>query len=72
MPSTVIAENKVALHTRLSKEAQLVRNALIEQGLETPMSDQQLTRDEKYDRIKIAMTEVAQFISKQLKPIDGK
>ena len=38
MPSTVIAENKLALHTRLSQEAQLVRNALTEQGLETPMS----------------------------------
>jgi|TARA_B110000003_G_C16606734_1_gene517845 GTP cyclohydrolase I len=58
MPSTVIAENNVALHTRLSNEAQLVHNALLKQGLETPMSGQQLTRDEKYDRIKDAMTEV--------------
>ena len=58
MPSTVIAENKLALHTRLSQEAQLVRNVLTEQGLETPMSGEQLTRDEKYDRIKVAMTEV--------------
>ena len=29
MPSTAIAENKVAFHCRLSNEAQMVRNALI-------------------------------------------
>jgi GTP cyclohydrolase I len=58
MPSTVITEKNIALHSRLSNEAQLVRNALIKKGLETPMSGQQLTRDEKYNRIKDAMTEV--------------
>ncbi|MDG1473548.1 MAG: GTP cyclohydrolase I FolE, partial [Porticoccaceae bacterium] len=58
MPSTVITESNIALHSRLSNEAQLVRNALIKKSLETPMSGQQLTRDEKYNRIKDAMTEV--------------
>ena len=66
MPSTAIAENKVALHTRLSNEAQLVRNALIEKGLETPLSGQQLTRDEKYSRIKEAMTDVVSAIGLDL------
>jgi len=66
MPSTAIAENNVALHTRLSTEAQLVRNALIEKGLETPLSGQQLTRDEKYTRIKEAMTDVVSALGLDL------
>ena len=66
MPSTAIAENNVALHTRLSNEAQLVRNALIEKGLETPLSGQQLTRDEKYTRIKEAMTDVVSALGLDL------
>ncbi|MEE3240791.1 MAG: GTP cyclohydrolase I FolE [Pseudomonadota bacterium] len=66
MPSTAIAENNVALHTRLSTEAQLVRNALIEKGLETPLSGQHLTRDEKYTRIKEAMTDVVSALGLDL------
>mgnify|MGYP001997935510 FL=1 len=66
MPSTAIAENNVALHTRISNEAQLVRNALIEKGLETPLSGQQLTRDEKYARIKEAMTDVVSALGLDL------
>ena len=42
----------------VSVEAQLVRQALLEKGLETPMIPNGLTRDEKYDRIKAAMTDV--------------
>mgnify|MGYP002837752415 FL=1 len=66
MPSTAIAENNVALHTRFSTEAQLVRNALIEKGLETPLSGQLLTRDEKYTRIKEAMTDVVSALGLDL------
>tara|TARA_B100000767_G_scaffold269914_1_gene292626 strand:+ start:3801 stop:4493 length:693 start_codon:yes stop_codon:yes gene_type:complete len=66
MPSTAIAENNVALHIRLSNEAQLVRDALVEKGLETPLSGQQLTRDEKYARIKDAMTEVVSALGLDL------
>ena len=66
MPSTAIAENKVAFHCRLSNEAQMVRNALIEKGLETPLSGQQLTRDEKYSRIKDAMTDVVSALGLDL------
>mgnify|MGYP003859892835 CR=1 FL=1 len=66
MPSTAIAENKVAFHSRFSSEAQLVRNALIERGLETPLSGQQLTRDEKYSRIKDAMTQVVSALGLDL------
>ena len=56
MPTTAIAGNDINFRSNLSKEAQLVRNALIERGLETPMSGLQLSRDEKYARIKDAMT----------------
>lgn len=41
-----------------SPEALAVRDALIERGLETPMLETGLTRDEKYERIKASMTEV--------------
>jgi GTP cyclohydrolase I len=42
----------------LSAEAIMVRHALIEQGLETPMIENGLTRDEKYASIKASMTDV--------------
>ncbi len=42
----------------LSEEAVLVRNTLIEHGLETPMIDTGLSPDQKYARIKSLMTDV--------------
>lgn len=42
----------------ISDEAKQVREALIKKGLETPLSGLQLSRDEKYVRIKAAMTDV--------------
>ncbi|MEM7366577.1 MAG: GTP cyclohydrolase I FolE [Pseudomonadota bacterium] len=42
----------------LSPEAILVRDALIEAGLETPMVPNDLTRDEKYLKIKGAMGDI--------------
>ena len=59
MPSTAIARSDTDFQSNLSLEAQLVRNALIEKGLETPMSGIKLSRDEKYTRIRDAMTQVA-------------
>ena len=44
--------------TQLSKEALLVRNALLQQGLETPMIDNGLSPQQKYDRIRELMTDV--------------
>ncbi len=44
--------------TEISAEAELVRNALLEHGLETPMLDNGLNSQEKYDKIKILMSEV--------------
>ena len=44
-------------YANLSAEAALVKSALIEQGLETPMTDLDLSRDQKYERIRAAMTD---------------
>ena len=67
MPSTAIARRDTDFQSNLSLEAQLVRNALIEKGLETPMSGIKLSRDEKYTRIRDAMTQVATALGLDLK-----
>ena len=67
MPSTAIARSDTDFKSNLSLEAQLVRNALIEKGLETPMSGIKLSRDEKYTRIRDAMTQVATALGLDLK-----
>ena len=41
-----------------SPEAKLVKAALVEQGLETPMIENGLTRDEKYSRIRELMKDI--------------
>lgn len=41
-----------------SPEAKLVKAALVEQGLETPMIENGLTRDEKYSRIRESMKDI--------------
>jgi len=43
---------------QLSDEANLVRNTLVERGLETPLVMPSATSDEKYEKIKALMTEV--------------
>ena len=67
MPSTAIARSDTDFQSNLSLEAQLVRTALIEKGLETPMSGIKLSRDEKYTRIRDAMTQVATALGLDLK-----
>jgi GTP cyclohydrolase I len=42
----------------LSPEARLVRDALVQKGLETPMLPSDLTSEQKYQKIKELMTEV--------------
>lgn len=42
----------------ISKDAQIVREALVEKGLETPLVESSLSAEEKYERIKGLMTEV--------------
>jgi len=50
----------------LSPEATLVRNALIERGLETPMIDTGLSADQKYQHISYLMTEVIKTLGLDL------
>ena len=49
---------QLAKHPELSFEAELVRDTLIKQGLETPMIVNGLSSDQKYERIKGLMTDV--------------
>ena len=59
--------NRAALdETGLSPEALKVRNALIENGLETPMIDTGLSQEQKYNRIKDLMTDVVETLGLDL------
>ena len=49
---------RLAKHPEVSPEAALVRDTLLAQGLETPMIENGLNSEQKYDRIKGLMTEV--------------
>ena len=51
----------------VSDEAIAVQQALIERGLETPMIDNHLTREQKYLKIKAAMTEVVETLGLDLR-----
>ncbi|MFY0665569.1 MAG: GTP cyclohydrolase I FolE [Natronospirillum sp.] len=50
----------------ISEAAQQVRNTLIDKGLETPLLPSNLTRDDKYDRIRGLMTEVVSTLGLDL------
>lgn len=50
----------------ISQEAQLVRDTLVERGLETPMKANALSSDNKYQRIKDAMTTVVETLGLDL------
>ncbi|MEE4292855.1 MAG: GTP cyclohydrolase I FolE [Xanthomonadales bacterium] len=54
------------LNEALSPEAILVRDTLIEHGLETPMIDNGLTADQKYDRIRKLMAQVVETLGLDL------
>ena len=55
---TSLAATSIQYTSPLSAEARAVREALIERGLETPMIENGLTRDDKYLRIKQSMRDV--------------
>lgn len=57
---------RLATQPELSPEARLVRDALIDQGLETPMLDNGLSPEQKYERIKSSMTEVMRTLGLDL------
>ncbi|MCM2679049.1 GTP cyclohydrolase I FolE [Echinimonas agarilytica] len=50
----------------LSKEAAAVKQALLERGLETPLVENGLNRDEKYQRIRELMTQVVDALGLDL------
>ncbi|MBJ7553013.1 GTP cyclohydrolase I FolE [Marinomonas spartinae] len=55
---SVVAEQTKVSGLGLTEEARKVRDALIKSGLETPMIDNGLTSEEKYQRIKYAFEDI--------------
>ena len=56
---TVLIEPVATAPLALSDDARRVREALIERGLETPLIDNGLNRDQKYERIRESFAEIA-------------
>jgi GTP cyclohydrolase I len=59
-------KHDAADYTGISEEALLVRNTLIEKGLETPMVYTGLSNEEKYEQIKDLMTDVVKTLGLDL------
>ena len=57
---------RLAKHPEITPEAALVRDTLIAKGLETPMVDNGLSSDQKYDRIRDLMTDVMETLGLDL------
>jgi len=57
---------RLAKHPEISAEAALVRDTLIQQGLETPMIENGLSSDQKYDRVRASMTDVMETLGLDL------
>jgi GTP cyclohydrolase I len=64
--NALIAEKNFSQRKVASPAAQRVRAALVARGLETPMIDNGLSRDEKYSRIRMSMTEVVETLGLDL------
>ena len=58
---------EIGMTSLFSEEADLVRNALIEHGLETPLLPDTLDRDTKYQRIKQSFADIATTLGLDLK-----
>jgi GTP cyclohydrolase I len=65
MESSPVKKQRTVLNA-LSWDAERVQHALVQRNLETPMSGLSLSRDEKYARIKSAMTEVVEVLGLDL------
>ena len=61
-----LARNAPTRDDELSPEARMVRDALIEHGLETPMLDNGLSERQKYERIRQLMTQVIETLGLDL------
>ena len=66
IPNPVYLNKTQPEPTALSEDAILVRNTLIQQGLETPMIDTGLNPEEKYQRIKELMSDVVSTLGLDL------
>jgi GTP cyclohydrolase I len=61
-----LAQNMLSFPSQLSPEAELVRQALLERGLETPLVPNGLSRDERYQRIAAAFTDITRTLGLDL------
>ena len=61
-----LAHSTTEFPSPYSVEADLVRHALIERGLETPLLPHQFERDEKYQRIKNSFSDIARTLGLDL------
>ena len=61
-----VAEKMLSFPTQWSPEAILVRDALVERGLETPLIQNGLSRDENYRRINAAFTDITRTLGLDL------
>ena len=64
--STNIAHSNIETPSPFSAEADLVRHALLEHGLETPLLPHPYEREEKYRRIKASFTDIARTLGLDL------
>lgn len=64
--TSALNPSTLSIPTDLSPEAEAVRAALIERGLETPMTNNALSRDEKYTAIKQAFTTISETLGLDL------
>ena len=65
--NTNLAHAATDIQSPYSVEADLVRHALLERGLETPLLPHQHERDEKYKRIKQSFTDIVATLGLDLK-----
>lgn len=64
--NTNLAHSATDIQSPYSLEADLVRHALLERGLETPLVPHQYERDDKYQRIKKSFTDIAMALGLDL------
>ena len=64
--NTKLAHSATDIPSPYSFEADQVRHALLERGLETPLVPHQYERDEKYQRIKKSFTDIARTLGLDL------
>ncbi len=62
-----VAERMLTFPATLSPEAAMVRDALLQRGLETPMIPNGLSRDEKYRRISAAFSDITRTLGLDLR-----